>query len=123
MEVAASSSLMSQLALRQMQQEADRAEVTARSLRAKAQAAERDANQAQENARSLRVQSGQADQRAGSARQGVYSLQSGQRLESSLNALREQIAGLVESPADASVSQPAVNAEGQTTGTMVNTTA
>jgi len=115
---------LSQLQLRQAQSEADRAEQNARALRARAQTAEREAVRAQEGARALRVESDQAQERAGLARQDVSALRSLQGAVEDIGALRQQISFLREGgQATAAPAQPIVNAEGQTTGTVVNTTA
>jgi len=115
---------LSQLQLRQAQSEADRAEQSARALRARAQAAEREAVRAQEGARTLRVQSDQAQQRAGLAKQDVSVLRSLQGASEDLGGLRQQISSLAEGGQVPSAPvQPVVNSEGQTTGTVVNTTA
>ncbi|OQA33955.1 MAG: hypothetical protein BWY57_00863 [Betaproteobacteria bacterium ADurb.Bin341] len=115
---------LSQLQLRQAQSEADRAEQGARVLRARAQAAEREAVRAQEGARALRVQSDQAQQRAGLAKQDVSVLRSLQGASEDLGELRQQISSLGEGEQVSTVPvQPVVNSEGQTTGTVVNTTA
>lgn len=118
------SPLMSQLQVRQAQSEAERAEASARILRARAQSAERSAMQAQENARSLRVQSDQAQQEAGRARQNVSSLQVMQKTGDEIGKLRQQISEVTTKMAEPGIfPQPVINHEGQATGTMINTTA
>lgn len=118
------SPVLSQLQLRQAQGEAARAEANAQSLRARAQDAQRNAIQAQENARSLRVQSNQAQQEAGQAKQDVSSLRSVQVLDQGLGELRQQISEFTEGASIAvPITPPVVNVQGQTTGTVVNTTA
>jgi predicted nucleic acid-binding Zn-ribbon protein len=110
--------------LRQAQSEAARAEAAAQALQARARDAQRNAIQADENARSLRVQSDQARQDAGLAKQNVSSLRSVQNLGKEFEVVRQQITKFIESPPVAApASPPVVNAEGQTTGTVVNTTA
>ncbi len=115
---------LSQLQLRQAESEADRAEQNARVLRARAQAAEREAVRAQEGARTLRVQSDQAQQKATLAKQDVSVLRSLQGVSEEVGGLRRQISSLTEGGQVPSAPvQPVVNNEGQTTGTVVNTTA
>lgn len=111
----------SQLQVQQARQAADRAEITARTLQARAGEAQDKADREQENARQLQVQSNEARQNAGAARQNVQSLQSVRELQSGFSRIRDQIATLQESPPASPT--PVVNSDGQTTGTLVNTTA
>lgn len=113
-----------QLRTQQAQRRAEQAEATARALRQQASSAQQAADQAQENARSLKVRSDQAQGEAGSARQAVVSLASLQQVDSSFESTRQGIAnGLAALDAPAAPVAPVVNAEGQTTGTLVNVTA
>ena len=122
-----SSSMYSQLQVQQAKQAADRAEATARNLQAKADAAQNRAAQEQETARNLNVQSDQAEQKAGSLRQGLSSLQSVRQIQSGLNNIHEQIKEITTSAPivtpTKTVAPAVVNSQGQTTGTVVNTTA
>ena len=121
---AAGSPVFSQMQLRQAQNEAARAEAAAQALQARAQDAQRNAIQADESARALRVQSDQAQQNAGQAKQNVSSLRSVQNLGKEFDAVRQQIAKFTEgASATVPTPPPVVNGEGQTTGTVVNTTA
>ena len=136
------SSALPQMQLLQAQRAADRAEQNARSLRERAQEAQRSARQEQENARNVQVQADQAEGKAGSAKQGVAALKSLRQVQSGLDDIRQQIAPIIKkepassvsaaaaaSASAASASAPAtatpavVNSQGQTTGTLVNTTA
>lgn len=109
-----------QLRIQQAQRNADQAEAAARALRREATSAQREADNAQESARSLKVRSDQAQSDAGEARQQVTSLAQVQTVQQGFETLRTQIAeGLQSLDAPA----PTVNAEGQTTGVLVNVTA
>jgi seryl-tRNA synthetase len=133
-----------QLKLQQAQRNADRAEQEARSLRAAAADAQRSADSAQENARALSVQSGQAQDNAGRARQGLAVIKSvsdtGTRLTGAYEKIAEsqaQAALATQAPAIPATQTPpaaatpetkapgtpVVNTQGQTTGTVINTTA
>lgn len=115
-----------QLRLQQAQRNAEHAEVAARSLREKANEAQRNADHAQENASSLKIKSEQAQDKSGDARQRLVSLKSLDSLQSGFDALRGEIAAGLQTlsqPVTAPVAAPVVNAEGQTTGTVVNVTA
>jgi hypothetical protein len=103
--------------VQQAKRNAEQAESTARALQQQASAAQREAAHAQEGARSLQVQSDQAQSTAGQARQQVASLSAVQTVQDGFQTLRTQIAAGVKA-LDAAV--PSVNAEGQTTGTLVN---
>lgn len=121
---ATSGSAFSQLQLQQAKREVERAELTARTLRVRAQEAEREAYRAQENARSLRMESSQADQEAGRKRTGISSADSMQRVNSGFDEIRLSIKEYTDSAAKTTAApQPVVNTQGQTTGTVVNTTA
>ena len=109
-----------QLRVQQAKRNADQAEASARSLRRAATSAQQAADATQESARTLQVRSDQAQVDAGQARQQVTSLQSVRTLQQGFDTVRTQIAeGLKSLDAPA----PVVNAEGQTTGTLVNVTA
>jgi len=113
-----------QLAVQQAQRAADRAESAARRLRADATTAQHSADREQERARELQVRSSQAESEVGSARQRVSSLTAADRLQSDFGSLRENIAdALVGLDQPAPASAPVLNAEGQTTGTLVSVTA
>ena len=119
----ASSIISQQLQVRQAERNADQAEAAARALRQAAASAQRNADRAQEGARQLQVQSGQADSAAGAARQQVASVSSAIQLQGGLESIREQIAASLQTLDQPVVAAPVVNAEGQTTGTLVNVTA
>jgi hypothetical protein len=112
---------LQQLKVQQARQNAERAELAARSLRAQANAAQDEAERAQENARSLSVRSRQADSAAGQARQGVALIESTSQMQARLADIAGQVS---ERQADAATpAPPVVNTSGQVTGTVVNTTA
>ncbi|MDQ5879005.1 MAG: hypothetical protein QG638_1739 [Pseudomonadota bacterium] len=119
----ASSIISQQLRVQQAERNADQAEASARSLRQAAAAAQRNADRAQEGARTLQVQSAQADSAVGAARQQVASVASAIQLQGGFDAIREQIAASLQTLDQPVVSAAVVNAEGQTTGTLVNVTA
>lgn len=109
-----------QLRVQQAKRNADQAEAAARALRRAATSAQQAADSAQEDARALQVRSNQAQVDAGQARQQVTSLQSVRTVQEGFETVRSQIAeGLKSLDAPA----PTVNAEGQTTGMLVNVTA
>lgn len=113
--------LTERLRVQQAQRTAEQAETTARALSRQATAAQREADLAQEDARTLKVRSDQAQSNAGQARQQVVSLESVKTVQQGIDSIRSQIATTLQSqdtPPAASI-----NAEGQTTGTLVNVTA
>lgn len=111
-----------QLRVRVAERNADRAEAEARALRRQAASAQQAADVAQEGARNLKVRADQAQGEAGLARQNLSSLTASQQLSQGFENIRSQIAegfAALDAPAPA----PTVNAEGQTTGTLINVTA
>lgn len=120
-----------QLQQQQARLAVDQAEQKARALRTQANDAQAAADRAQENARSLATQSAQAQGEASSAQQNLVTLKSVGRLQNEFGELRAQLAtALGTSPAASSGSgattgsaKPVVNAQGQTTGTLVSVTA
>lgn len=113
---------LQQLKVQQAKQNADRAEMIARSLRAQADSAQREAERAQEKARILYIRSDQAETAAGKARQGVAMIESAgemrMRLANTVTQAVERVAGVQPGAA-----APVVNASGQVTGTVLNVTA
>lgn len=123
---ALTSGALAQIQQLQAQRNANQAEQQAQSLRARAQAAQSQADRAQENARSLRLQSSQAQGEASSARRGLAAMKSANDVQTSLGNLRADIkAALVQNVASTEVSTPGttINAQGQTTGTLISVTA
>ena len=115
-----------QLKLQQARRSAEQAEQVARSLRATANEAQQSAERANENARSLGVQADQAQTSAGHARQGLNAIKSLKSTESALlkaydTAIQTQIRLNTQTPQKPA--EAVVNTQGQTTGTLVNTTA
>lgn len=118
----ASDLVAQQLRVQQVKRSADQAEATARELRQQASNAQQNADRARENARSLTVEADQAQGEAGSARQQLASLSSVTQVQEGLSSLRQKISTVIEA-IDAPTPAPVINAEGQTTGTVVNVTA
>jgi len=135
---------LQQLKLQQALRNADRAEQAARSLEAAANSAKQDAQQAQDNARSLEIQSGTAQAAAGRARQGVAAIKTSDQMKASLNTTLDQTIQKLPENASATAtttttgsessvttsstgssqqSSPVINTQGETTGTIINTTA
>lgn len=125
MAVSSSSSLITpDFRLNQAKRAADQAEAAARSLRQQAASAQRNADQAQEGARSVAVQADKASNNAGLARQQLVSVSSLTNLQGNFDTLHQQISeGLKTLDLPATPVAPVVNADGQTTGTLVNVTA
>ena len=143
MAIAASSSQQSvtaafygQLRLQQAQRNADLAEREARALHASAQAAQANADRAQQGARELQVKSDQASLNAGRARLGLAAERSAAERLSELGVragrVAEAVAAREATPAPvtpavaappAVAPKPVVNAEGQTTGTLISVSA
>lgn len=135
MAVSASSGLQSpgsgiwgQIQQQQAQRNADQAEQQARALQDRARQAQVVADRAQENASALKVQSSQAQDTAESARRGVVAMKSRDdmlvQLDQRVGKVAEALTG--QSPVaqvGAPAPQPVTNAQGQTTGTLVNVTA
>lgn len=129
MAVSATSSLQSvagqvsqQLRAQQVERRADQAELEARSLRQQAGLAQREADRAEENARRIKVKSDRAQGDAGAARQQAVTESAATDYQGQLDAFRQQISQGVQL-LDANIAGPVVNADGQTTGTVVNVTA
>lgn len=119
----ASSAAWGQLQTQQAQRNAEQAEQRARALQSQARSAQQDADRAQENARQLQTSSVQARSDADSARRNVSSLESLGQVNNQLGELRNQILAVLE-PSQPVVAAPAyTNAEGQATGTLINTVA
>lgn len=125
-----SGGIWAQLQQQQVQRVADQAEQKARALRAQAGQAQGEADRAQENARSLKVQSQQAQGDAANARMSLASMQSIDAARSQFGEWRAQLATALESGsapvasvAATSTAQPVLNAEGQTTGSLISITA
>lgn len=137
-----------QLKLQQAKRSAEQAEATARTLAAQAADAQRVAVRAQENARELTVRSDQAQDNAGRARAGLAAIRSLSDTSTRLQQTYERVAERIKEPETAKVGAgetaslasgtaatasavvttvtvpgPSVNAQGQTTGKVVNVTA
>lgn len=122
---AATSALWGQMQQQQAQRAADQAEQRARVLQERAQAAQAEADQAQEGARAIKMESDQASSEAQNARRGLASLESLGQLDQQFGELRANIAAALNPPPSEPAPAPVsfTNAEGQTTGTLINVTA
>jgi len=118
----ATQAALQQILAQQAKQNAERAEQTARSLRAQADAAQNKAHRAQENARSVYFRSNQAETAAGQARQGGAMIRSTIAMRESLAGTTGQVTERQNEPRPATA-MPVVNTFGQITGTVVNITA
>ncbi len=129
----AAQSGLAQLRLQQAKRDAEQAEQTAQSLQAQARSAQQRASQAQEAARTITTQADQAQSTAGQARQGLAVIKSVSQMQTRLAGTVSQVvekldASAPEAPvavqaASPPPATPVVNAQGQVTGTVVNTTA
>ena len=132
------SPIWGQLQQQQAQRQADQAEQRANSLLQEARSAQREArnaqsvaDRAQENARTLKVESDAARYDADAARRGLATRESLGEMSNSLEARIGRYAQTspvsaepVPVPAASPAAPPATftNAEGQTTGTLINVT-
>lgn len=119
----AAQAALQQLRVQQAKQNAERAEFTARALRAEANNAQHEADRAQDKARSLHVRSGQAQTAAGQARQGLAMLKSLSDMQANLVNTVNQVNERQGEARPVSASTPVVNTSGQLTGTVVNVVA
>ena len=120
----AASVAFAELQRQQAERNADLAEQRARSLQAETRQARAKADQAQERARKLEVETDQASEAAGRARSGLAANRSLQQLDAQFGQLREQITSSKPTEAPpASAPRPAVNAQGEVTGTVINVSA
>jgi hypothetical protein len=121
---AAGAGLWVQLQQQQAQRAADQAELQARSLQAQARDAQTVAEQAKENARSLSVRADQASSEASSAALGLVQSRSLAKTQGQLTDLQQQVKSALVSlsgtSASAGSAKPVLNAEGQTTGAVIN---
>ncbi|RIX43600.1 MAG: hypothetical protein D3M94_16835 [Rhodocyclales bacterium GT-UBC] len=122
--------LWAQLQQQQAERLASQADQKAKALRAQAGEAQAVAERAKENARSLKVQSDQAQQDASSAQLNLETAKSVGKVQESLSQrhLAPTASSSVASDGKAGaavsgVAASVVNAQGQTTGTLVNVTA
>jgi len=116
-----------QLKLQQAKRSADQAEQTAQILQQQASAAKQEASRAQENARSLAVQSDQAQSFAAKARQGLAAISTGGSMQSQMTYVVDQVVQRQQNVQAGAATQAkpsvTVSSHGQTTGTVINTTA
>lgn len=111
--------------LRQAKRDAERAEQNARSLQAQASDANQEANQAIDYARSIASEADRAQADAGQARRGVAVIQAAARSQPAdvVSQTTEILKAAESARFGAGVAAPVINAAGQLTGTVVNTTA
>lgn len=122
---------MQQLRVQQARRTAEQLEVQAASLARQAQTAQRNADRAQEEARGLAVESNRTQVAAGRARQGLAMLSTANAMQAQLgNTVDQVVARNGSTPttasgtsANSSSNAPVVNAKGELTGTLINTTA
>lgn len=121
---------MQQLRVQQARRTAEQLEVQAASLAHQAQAAQRNADRAQEEARGLAVESNRTQVAAGRARLGLAMLSTANTMQAQLGNTVDQVVARNSEPtttsgtsATSSSTTPVVNAKGELTGTLINTTA
>lgn len=118
---------LQQLRLQQARRNADQAEQIARSLQAQARDAEQVASDAESNARAVSGQAAQAQTNAGQARQGLAVIstisQMGSQISDALALATEKSSTPESTSPAAKQTAPVINAQGELTGTVVNTTA
>lgn len=115
-----------QLKLQQARQNAERAEMFARTLQTEAANAQREADRAQQGASELAVRSSQAQGEAGRARQGLAMVRSVGGMQESLKSVLDRVPGsasVAPSTSSAQLPVPVVNTSGQVTGVVINTVA
>jgi len=113
----------SQVQLQEAKRVAAQAEQTANALQAAARSARQDAQRATVKARDLESKSDRASNVAQIARQGLAAVGTRDSAFERLKTTLDSVAARVETTAPASVAQPVVNTQGETTGQIVNTTA
>lgn len=109
------------LQLEQAKQFAERAAQNARALQSKASDAQSQAERAQENARTLRVEANQAQGIAVQADRSVRSTESASQIGPQI--VREVTQAVQAKEAAPIQTQPTVNTQGETVGTVINVTA
>lgn len=122
----AAQSGLQQLRLQQARRDAEQAEQVARSLEVQARAAQLKASEAQQNAQSITLQSDQAQTNAGQARLGLALINTVGQMQTRLSNVVEQVVAKQKAAEPSVAAAPPVaviNTEGQTTGTVINTTA
>ncbi len=114
---------LAQLRLQQTRRSAEQAEQTAQILQSQAAAARREADQADERARQMEVDASKAQSNAVRARQGLALLQTTGQNEARLTRVSSNAVVQQSGQAATTSAAPVVNAQGQVTGRVVNTTA
>ncbi|MEI8162680.1 MAG: hypothetical protein WCI19_06050 [Betaproteobacteria bacterium] len=120
----AAQSGMQQLRLQQATRNAEQAEQVARALQAQAGEAQRQATEAEQNARAVSTEADQAQANAGQARLGLAVIKSVGQMQFQVSNVVAQVAETLKTAEPAAAAPtPVVNAQGQLTGTVINTTA
>ena len=123
----AAQSGLQQFRLQQAERNAAQAEQTARSLQTEAGDAQQRASRAEEDARSIAAQAEQAQANAGQARLGLAVIRNVDQMQVQLSNAIAQVAEQLKTAEPVAPSQnpvpPVINAQGQVTGTVINTTA
>jgi multidrug resistance efflux pump len=120
------SAAFAQLQQQLAQRNAEQAEQRARNLQSQTRQAKAEADRAQERARSLEVQTDQARNEADRVRSGLAASESIREVQTQLGELSTSIRSAFppEGAAESSdAPAPVVNAQGQLTGTLINTSA
>lgn len=116
-----------QFRLQQAKTGVEQAEQTARSMQTEASDAQQGARQAEGNARYAGIRAEQAQASAGQARQGLAVIKTLGQMQTQVGSLVAQATNdrkTAEPVAPRrSATPPAINAQGQLTGTLINTTA
>lgn len=116
-----------QLRLQQAERDARQAEQIAQALQGQAHDAQLKSRDAQEEARAIASQADQAQSTAGQARRGLAAIRSVGELHGRLSDTLDQVAERQNSAVPATPPQgaapPVINAQGQVTGSVINTTA
>lgn len=124
---AAAQSGLAQFRLQQARRDVEKADQVARSLQAQALNAQQQAGEAQETARSIAAQATRAQGVVGQARQALAVIETAAQSQSQATNVLARVTEKSKTAEPATVVQkpaPAViNKQGQTTGTLINTTA
>ena len=113
----------SQVQLQEAKRIAAQAEQTANALQTAARNARLDAERATDKARTLESRSDRASNVAQVARQGLAAADTRGAAFSRLQTTLDAVVTRIDNKADSVPVQPVVNAQGETTGQIVNTTA
>jgi hypothetical protein len=124
---AAAQSSLTQFRLQQARRDVEKADQVARSLQAQALNAQQQAGEAQETARSIAAQAARAQGVVGQARQALAVIETTAQSQSQATSVLSHVTEKPRSAEPATAAQQAasavINKQGQTTGTLINTTA